>query len=272
MGKYSNDLIKNEKWIQEGRGKGRLNEYKPWLTVRDVPSMGRSSRVFGKKSQRIHHLLSDLELAVFLMFEWSDRVLEIREQFPLNLKYTQQLAESMGINHPAIRGIDQYMSSDFLVNSIDEKQPVFAIQVKPQSALNDKRTIEKLQLERTYWLKKEIPWKIITENEIPKIVIQNINWLYPLVGENSEESMVFLSGKVKEYAYYFSIFPDLNIIDFCKKLDKEQKLSKGETLGVIRILLAKKYIDFDIFKEIHQLQIVQLFITNYTSINEEYCV
>ena len=45
-------------------------DYKPWLTVRDVPSLGRSHRIFGHKSQRTHHLLSDLELAVFLLLEW----------------------------------------------------------------------------------------------------------------------------------------------------------------------------------------------------------
>jgi hypothetical protein len=29
---------------KEGRGEGTHEKYKPWLTVRDVPSLGKSSR------------------------------------------------------------------------------------------------------------------------------------------------------------------------------------------------------------------------------------
>ncbi len=62
------------KWIKEGRGSGEHADYKPRLTVRDLPSLGRVHRVFGHKSKRTHHLLSDLELSVFLMLEWHSEV------------------------------------------------------------------------------------------------------------------------------------------------------------------------------------------------------
>ena len=75
-----------EKWIKEGRGSGEGSLYKPWITVRDIPSSGRSHRVYEYKSKRTHHLLSDLELAIFLLFEWNERISDIREQFPLRLE------------------------------------------------------------------------------------------------------------------------------------------------------------------------------------------
>ena len=53
--------------IKEGRGQGQGKNYMPWLTVQDVPSSGRSHRVYSHKTDRVHHLLSDLELAVFLI-------------------------------------------------------------------------------------------------------------------------------------------------------------------------------------------------------------
>lgn len=37
----------------------------------------------------------------------------------------------------------------------------FAIQVKPAAALQDERTLEKLELERRYWQQKQIPWFIL---------------------------------------------------------------------------------------------------------------
>ena len=44
--KLGNSEAKNNKWIKEGRGSGQHAEYKPWITVRDLPSDGRVHRVF----------------------------------------------------------------------------------------------------------------------------------------------------------------------------------------------------------------------------------
>lgn len=65
-----------QKWIKDGRGDGELSSYKPWLTVRDLSSLGRSHRVYGHKTKRTHHLLSDLELAIFLILEWNPLILD----------------------------------------------------------------------------------------------------------------------------------------------------------------------------------------------------
>lgn len=72
--KYWNSEAKNLSWRKQGRGQGAGSDYKPWLTVRDVPSEGRSHRVFGHLTQRTHHLLSDLELATFLLLQWRPSV------------------------------------------------------------------------------------------------------------------------------------------------------------------------------------------------------
>lgn len=117
------------KRINEGRGKGQHADYQPWLTVRDLPSQGRVHRVFGYKSKRTHHLLSDLELSVFLMLEWHYEITQIREQFPLERDTTRRLATAAGMSHPAVRGVEQYMSSDFLVDSLNDSEPKFALQM-----------------------------------------------------------------------------------------------------------------------------------------------
>lgn len=51
--------------------------------VADVPSMGCSHKIPGVKVERIHHLLSDLERAYLLVCEFSEDVVDIREQYPL---------------------------------------------------------------------------------------------------------------------------------------------------------------------------------------------
>ena len=56
------------KRIKSGRGQGMGKDYQPWLTIQDVPSRGVSHRIYSHKTQRVHHLLSNLELYVFFFF------------------------------------------------------------------------------------------------------------------------------------------------------------------------------------------------------------
>jgi hypothetical protein len=74
---------KIDKWIKEGRGSGSGSDYKPWLNIQDVSSLGRSTRLKGIKTGRQHEFLSDLERNYFYLTEYSDFVIDIREQFPL---------------------------------------------------------------------------------------------------------------------------------------------------------------------------------------------
>ncbi|WKX26482.1 TnsA endonuclease N-terminal domain-containing protein [Tatumella ptyseos] len=127
------------------------------MTVRDLSSRGRSHRVYGHKTKRTHHLLLDLELAIFLILEWNPFIQNIREQFPLRIEQTEEIADLNFIPHPAVRGIKQIMSTDFYVFSSDPINPRFSIQAKYQKDLENIRTIEKLEIERRYWKSKEIP-------------------------------------------------------------------------------------------------------------------
>ena len=132
---------------------------------------------FSHKTKRIHHLLSDLELATFHLFDWSESVLDIREQFPLIRDDTRIIAQREGIKHPVTQGVDLVMTTDFLIDAKDPFPAQFAVQVKYQESFKDPRTIEKLDLERCYWQQKGIPWVTITEQDIDANS-QNIEWLY----------------------------------------------------------------------------------------------
>ena len=116
--RYDFDEAKITRYQKEGRGTGNGKEYKPWLTIHDVPSLGLASRTFGFKTGREHHCLSNLESGFLRILEWSDSVLDIREQFPLDREVTRMLAGRMGIEHPRDRRtqVDLVMTTDFLVD------------------------------------------------------------------------------------------------------------------------------------------------------------
>nr|WP_254796335.1 TnsA endonuclease C-terminal domain-containing protein [Moritella viscosa]SHO18105.1 Transposon Tn7 transposition protein tnsA [Moritella viscosa] len=268
--RYFNSEAKNAKWIKQGRGSGHGINYLPWLTVRDLPSRGRSCRVFGHKSARTHHLLSDLELAVFLILEWDQSVTDIREQFPLNLKDTQSIARNAQIKHPVDRGVQQIMSSDFLVNTNFLNKPKFALQAKYADDLEDPRTIEKLEIERQFWKLKSIPWFILTENDIPKVVFENIKWLYP--AQQDEIDLDVFIERINFYQHIFKSHQTKTIITLSKLLDSTYNLELGETLLELRQLLAHRCFEFDINIPIKKLKISELHLANYDAIREAECL
>lgn len=264
--KRGNSEAKNQKWIAEGRGSGKGSDYKPWLTVRDLASQGRSHRIFGHKTQRTHHLLSDLELAVFLLLEWSMDTEDIREQFPLRLDDTKTLAKEAGIHHPSLNGVLQIMTSDFLVNTRHSSPTKFALQAKYTDALKDPRTIEKLEIERRYWQQKGIPWMLVTECEIPKLVIQNLKWLYPAQRMEMDDALIILRARF--YDHHFQAHPELTIIDVGKQLDVAYELPAGDSLREIRQLLAKRCFVFDLFTSAIKLKGSGIELADLTAIGE----
>lgn len=264
--KNVNTELQSQKWLREGRGGGHGSDYKPWLTVRDLPSEGRSHRFFGHNSQRTHHLLSDLELAVFLLLEWNISTVDIREQFPLRLEDTKALALESEIDHPAVRGVLQVMSSDFLVNTSNANRPKFALQAKYAETLSNARTIEKLELERRYWLQKGVPWWLITEKDIPNVVTKNISWLYP--AQRDEIAVDVLIERAGFYQYHFQSAPERSVIDVAKQLDTAYHQPMGQSLLEIRQLLAQRCFLFDILTPITKLKAGDLQLENIEAISE----
>ena len=93
------------KLINAGYGQGVGKTFKPFMYVRDVPSIGTSNMVKSRVTGRLHHYLSDHEFKVHLLAEYAFSVIDIREQFALlPWEETQTIAAQLGIKHPRIPG------------------------------------------------------------------------------------------------------------------------------------------------------------------------
>ena len=111
------------------------------------------------------------------MLDWSDDVLDIREQYPLSdLGEAIMIAEKARIRYPydSKSGFPYVMTSDFLVQTITGD---VVLAVKPASELEKPRVREKLEIERRYWSARNIRWELVTEHEINNIKARNIEWL-----------------------------------------------------------------------------------------------
>ena len=244
------------KRIKEGRGIGRLGNYKPWLHIQDVPSLGLSSRIKGWKTQRVHHFLSGLELLYFYILDWSINVIDIREQYPLlPCEETIAIARSCGIRYP-VHPRTRYpivMTTDF-VNTVRYGHSVFdePRTVKYKTDLLHQRTLEKLEIERRYWAARKKTLKIITEDSISKPVAKNVEWFHSclqlqnLYGLDALTLSLLCSIVINALREQTAPLRDITI-----HLDDHLGLEPGTSLLIVRHLLANRCLHVDMRKVIN---------------------
>ncbi|WP_027720847.1 heteromeric transposase endonuclease subunit TnsA [Maridesulfovibrio zosterae] len=245
--KYSFDHRKLARFLKEGRGKGTGADYIPWLKVQDLSSRGRCSRITGWTTGRVHHLFSDLERDYFYHLEWADDVVDIREQFPLlPLNETVTLAEDSGIRHPmdTRSKVEIPLTTDFLI-TVKRAGEILTVArtVKPWRELQKKRTLEKFELERRYWLSKNVDWGIVTENEISTTVAHNVKSLHSLKNQGiSEDSLEIQRALLIQVELQnFSTLSQM-----LEHIDSKFNRDSGTGLAIFKNLLAKKVICFDV--------------------------
>lgn len=167
-----------ESYIHAGRGQGEGTSYSPWISIHDFSSRGISSRIFSYKTNRVHHFLSRNELRFFYLLEWSEFVIDIREQFPLiDVELAVDIAQRADIRYPRdnVSGFPYILTCDFMITTTSGLK---ARTIKSVADLKNKRTLEKLEIERRYWAMMDIDWRIVTELEIDVQKARHAEWLY----------------------------------------------------------------------------------------------
>jgi hypothetical protein len=234
--------------LAEGRGHGNGQSYKPWIYVHEVPSIGKSSIRKGWKSGREHHLLSQLEKQYFYMLEWDDSIIDIREQFPLlPREETQQIACELGVKHPRDphTGVDVVMSTDALGTVKKQHgETLIARSVKYEIDLRKARTIEKQLIEKEYWRRRKVEWKVFTEDSIQISLVRNIELvhksfhLYGLFPGIDEFTLCAIEKKLLAVL----LENRLPLADITDELDKHWGISVGSSLTMVKHLIANKRI------------------------------
>lgn len=164
--------------VRAGRGEGVGANYQPWIQAMDFSSLGVTRRVRSSKTGREHHLFSNAEFDFFLCAEWSNEVVDIREQFPLDRTLTQSIADKIGCRHPFYPGthVPTVMTADFfLIVMRDGEAKELAVNIKPDDAFPDDRVLDKLELQRRYFDAIGVEHALVLASNIPKQVAANIH-------------------------------------------------------------------------------------------------
>jgi hypothetical protein len=241
----------HEKYVREGRGSGWGPDYSPWIRVQDFSSRGVASRVKSRKTGRVHHLMSNQELAYFYILDWSDKVTDIREQFPLvDIEAAVKIAAQAGIRYPTdnISGYPYVLTCDFMITTVDG---IKARTIKMTSELCNARVLEKLEIERRYWSAQGIDWKIVTEREISVQKSKNIQWLYTAYDNDESTSYQNEETQSQNLMMQLIVADGYSIREAAQTIEKEWLFPAGFGIRIFKRLVLSKCILINIEEPIN---------------------
>jgi len=230
--------------LKNGVSQGSGADYIPGISVHDFPSLGVVARVPGRKTGRIHHLLSHWEEYYFYLLDTDPDVLDIQEQFWLRLSETLDTASRFNIRHPRQGTFFSPLSTDFLVF---RRNGIQARTIKETRELNNPRVLEKFSIEYQYWKERGIDWKVVTEKEINLVRSRNLQWIYapPTAAEAvpdealRNEALDLFMELLEEKQFSFSAIVEI--------VEDALSLKHGSAISLFKelVLSGRLYLDLD---------------------------
>ena len=164
--------VSEETKIKEGRGTGHGADYKPWIKVNEINSNGVTCILIDWKHKRGVHLLSRGEKAAYLLLRWNKDVIDIREQFPLDIDETNRIADELGFNRPAQGRL--HMTTDLLVDYADGTQRAISVKTSRTEFSENIRNRELAIIESIYWKRHGVEWSFVESDRFNKVKVSNI--------------------------------------------------------------------------------------------------
>lgn len=243
-------------------------EYVPGIKIQDFATRGRVSRIKGKTTNRVHHLLSDLETNVFYLLDFEEKITDIKEHYPL-LDLHEVVDNLSDIKLQKFKnkktGEEYTFTTTFVITlKGDGEEKYLALSVRNETELYRDLLLEKLEVERRYWSKKEIRWSVITNKDIPMVKVNNIKWLYlgDIDIEYEEESYIkkVMSNKIT--------YNKCSIKEILDNVDGELSLPIGTALVILKRMIISNEISVDLYSPINIDMSAEKFTVNYQEVRK----
>ena len=247
-----------ERALKNNYGLGQGPNYKPWLRVQDVKSHGSRKIIYGRKTQREHHMLSSIESEFFYLAEFSESVIDIREQFPIfPLNYTLKVAKSLGLEHPKHPETKDpiILTTDQLLTIQTTSGTSYrAVSVKPEEETYDLRVQEKIDIERVCWELLGVKFSFFTGNKLTRVQSSNIDWATAPFRDNPK---TFSPAQIDQAISLITIGQRF-LEDICNQLISSRVVQHDQALTLIRYLIAEKYILVDLATNIPESGLIDI--------------
>ena len=175
----------NKVKLAEGYGTGIGPTYQPFHTANGSGSVGTASMIPDPFEGRMVHVLSTTEEDLYYILRWDDNVEHIREQYPLNVEYMNEVRKANGLKPLSSMAVP---TTDFLVDYKDGSQHAYSVKFKATQFNPDSiqyrgrknryaQLIERQHAERLYWESQGIDFSIVTSEDINRVYAKNIAYV-----------------------------------------------------------------------------------------------
>jgi hypothetical protein len=228
--------------------------YRPYLTVRKVNKVGRRHWLRCLRQKRDVHLLSDGESRSYTILLWMPGNVAVMEQYALDIDETCEIAEELGFIHPRNHVTNEayVMTTDFVtqqLNASDGRLQSIVYTFKYFDQIYDDdlrtpkpksyRTWQKFSIEKLYWNRRGVEYRVITEKDATKERFWNIQFCVNTQVSNPSANIIadFINALTETWCSN----PSFNLLTLCK-------------LTSLRIIKTEKHV-VELFKYcvIHQL-------------------
>lgn len=198
--------------------------------------------------------------------EYSDRVVDIREQYPLlPIEETLLIAKELGIKHPRDPRTQEpvVMTTDFIVSVLKDGQHVdVARTLKYKDDLVNERVLEKFEIERVYWERQGVNWGIVTENEVPKTIATNIAFVHGYSDLSYiEDFQDIKESELDEFSVYLIgnlLSEEMTVRECAQQIEMVCGLSAGCGLTLFKHLIITKAIEINLKDKLDVNQIISI--------------
>lgn len=236
--------------IALGHGRGEGVNYTPWISGHEFASSGKYIRLWGKTVPRQYCFMSELEADAFLIYDSMPDVSDILEQYYCALEETLLIADLLNYKHPYSGKYYNAITTDLLIH---KGNAWIARAVKTSKDLSDKRVMEKLAIEHEYFFRRNIDWKIITEKQLNRDLVQNLRFLREGASpedilSDQQELQKVKTEFCRQYADESVSFPLL-----LHQIESRFCLPPGTALSIFKALIREGKIQIDMNQPLNML-------------------
>ena len=136
------------------------------------------------------------------------------------------------------------MTTDLLVTHASNLGPVdVAYTVKYDDELSQKRVLEKLEIERIYWERRGIAWRIITASLVKGNISANLDWIFDCGRDSQEPNEPAIREALIQA---FQGLSEIPLRTVCSYVDAQLGIGTGRALKTARRMLSEKKLRADL--------------------------
>lgn len=257
-------VLKYKQWIADISN----SEYRSYLTVRDVNKIGRRHWIFCDRQNREVHLLSDGERRMYMELLYKPNNVAIFEQYALDLDETLDIAVERNILHPRNwKTKEAYvMTTDFLVETASADgqttqltaytfkywDQIFKLNWLDEVEYKSMRTWQKFAIEREFWHRRGIEYRVVTERDATKV--QYYNKLFSEAAKDLDVSNEELTTFLNCFCEEWQLAPWLQLQDLIKQISKTLSISDSYTRQLFRFSVLYGFLPLAQKREEHMVR------------------